>query len=85
VLGLLSFPCVFNLLTGIPAIVLAVLALRDVGASRGRKGGQGLAITGLITGSSTSTSHGTGRPTSRCWPGCRGSTPCRGRRRTAPA
>jgi hypothetical protein len=51
ILGLLSFPCVFNVLTGIPAIIVGILALRDISASRGRTGGQGLAITGLVTGS----------------------------------
>jgi hypothetical protein len=48
VLGLLSF--VLLCLTGIPAIILGILALRDISRSRGRLGGQGLAIAGLITG-----------------------------------
>jgi hypothetical protein len=48
VLGFLSF-CTL-LLTGIPAIVLGALALRDVGRGRGRVKGQGLAIGGLVLG-----------------------------------
>jgi prepilin-type processing-associated H-X9-DG protein len=49
VLGLLSFFCVF--LTGIPAIILGILGLLDIGRSRGRLRGKGLAITGIVIGS----------------------------------
>jgi prepilin-type processing-associated H-X9-DG protein len=52
VLGLISFPCIVgNFLTGIPAIILGALALKDISKSDGRLGGKGLAIGGLITGS----------------------------------
>jgi prepilin-type processing-associated H-X9-DG protein len=50
ILGLLSFPCGGNILTGLPAIILGAVALRDIGKSRGRLGGKGMAITGIITG-----------------------------------
>jgi prepilin-type processing-associated H-X9-DG protein len=49
VLGLLSFVCIF--LTGIPAVIFGILGLRDIGRSRGRLGGKGLAVTGIVTGS----------------------------------
>jgi hypothetical protein len=49
VLGILSF-CT-SLLTGIPAIILAIQSMRDIRRSRGRVKGQGLALAGLITGS----------------------------------
>jgi hypothetical protein len=48
VLGLLSLFCTY--LTGLPAIVLGLLALRDVSNSQGRKTGKGLAISGMVTG-----------------------------------
>jgi hypothetical protein len=48
VLGLLSF-CL-GLLAGIPAVILGILALADVSRSRGRLGGKGLAIAGLLCG-----------------------------------
>jgi hypothetical protein len=48
ILGLLSFCMSF--LTGIPAVILGILALGDVSRGKGRVGGQGLAIAGLITG-----------------------------------
>jgi prepilin-type processing-associated H-X9-DG protein len=48
VLGFLSF-CLL-LFAGIPAAVLAGLALGDVKRGRGRVKGQGLAITGLVLG-----------------------------------
>jgi hypothetical protein len=51
VLGLLSFPCVFNVFTGLPAIIFGALALGEIGRSRGRRGGKGMAVTGIITGS----------------------------------
>lgn len=48
VLGLLSFlTCI---LTGVPAIVLGLLAQRDIRRSGGRLGGDGLAIAGIVTG-----------------------------------
>jgi prepilin-type processing-associated H-X9-DG protein len=48
ILGLLSF-CL-PLLLGIPAIILGILGLSDIGKSGGRVGGKGLAITGLVLG-----------------------------------
>jgi prepilin-type processing-associated H-X9-DG protein len=50
VLGLLSFPCGANIFTGVPAIIFGAIALRDIGKSRGRLGGKGMAIAGMITG-----------------------------------
>jgi hypothetical protein len=50
VLGLMSFPCVGNILTGLPAIIFGALALGEIGRSRGRLGGKGMAITGIVTG-----------------------------------
>ncbi|HEY7330890.1 MAG TPA: DUF1559 domain-containing protein [Gemmataceae bacterium] len=47
VLGILSLFC--NVLTGVPALILALLAFRDIGRSRGRLSGQGLAIAGIAT------------------------------------
>jgi hypothetical protein len=47
VLGILSVGC--NVLTGLPAVLLGILALRDIGRSRGRVAGRGLAMTGIIT------------------------------------
>jgi prepilin-type processing-associated H-X9-DG protein len=46
ILGLLSFGCSF--LTAVPALILGFLSLRDVGAGKGRVGGKGLAITGMV-------------------------------------
>jgi hypothetical protein len=46
ILGLASF--LFCLLTGIPALILGFLGLRDINDSRGRLGGRGLAISGMI-------------------------------------
>jgi ABC-type Na+ efflux pump permease subunit len=48
VLGLLSFG--LWLIAGIPALILGVLALRDIERSRGRLTGQGRALTGVIAG-----------------------------------
>ncbi len=48
ILGLLSF-CL-NVLAGIPALILGIVALVVIGASAGRLGGRGLAVGGLITG-----------------------------------
>jgi prepilin-type processing-associated H-X9-DG protein len=50
ILGLLSFPCVCSLFTGLPAILFAILALLDIGKSGGRLGGKVLAWLGLVTG-----------------------------------
>jgi hypothetical protein len=47
-LGIASFLC--TLFTGIPAVILGALALGDISRSRGRVGGQGLAIGGIVTG-----------------------------------
>lgn len=46
ILGVFSFGCSF--LTGLPGIILAILALGDISRSGGRLRGQGLAITGLV-------------------------------------
>jgi hypothetical protein len=46
ILGFMSFGC--NILTGIPAIILAIMGLRDIGASGGRLKGQGVAIAGIV-------------------------------------
>jgi hypothetical protein len=48
VFGVLSF-CL-SLLAGVPAIILGVMSLSDISSSRGRVGGRGLAITGIILG-----------------------------------
>jgi general secretion pathway protein G len=48
VLGLLSIA--LSLLAGIPAIVCGALALSRIGQSRGRLGGQGQAVAGLMLG-----------------------------------
>src|SRR5262245_52729538 len=48
VLGVLS-PCA-SILTGVPAIILGLLSLRDIRRSGGRLGGQGLAIAGIVVG-----------------------------------
>lgn len=50
VLGLLSLMCCGGLLTGAPAIVLGLMAHRDIQRSEGAIDGSGLAITGVITG-----------------------------------
>ena len=48
VLGMLSF-CV-GILAALPAVILGIVALVEISRSRGRLGGKGLAITGLILG-----------------------------------
>jgi hypothetical protein len=50
ILGLASFVCACSFLTGLPGIILGVLAIGDVGRSGGRLKGKGLAITGIVTG-----------------------------------
>jgi prepilin-type processing-associated H-X9-DG protein len=52
VLGLLSF--ILICVTGLPAIILGALALRDIRRSAGRLQGHGMALTGIITGSVSS-------------------------------
>jgi hypothetical protein len=47
VLGLLTLLC--NLLAAIPAVILGILALRDIERSRGRLSGRGLAISGIVS------------------------------------
>jgi hypothetical protein len=48
ILGIASLFLAF--LTAIPAVILAILAQRDVRESRGRIGGAGMATTGLVLG-----------------------------------
>jgi len=48
ILGISSFVLLF--FTGIPAIVMGIVGLRDVARSRGRMRGTGMAITGLVLG-----------------------------------
>jgi hypothetical protein len=47
-LGLLSF-CL-SIVTGLPAVILAFMALNDIKRSHGRLRGQGMALAGLIMG-----------------------------------
>jgi type II secretory pathway pseudopilin PulG len=47
VLGCLSIFC--NVLTGLPAIIVGILALRDIGRSQERLTGHGLAIAGIAS------------------------------------
>ncbi len=48
VLGLLSF-CL-NVFTAVPAIIVALISLGEIGRSRGRLRGKGMAIAGLVLG-----------------------------------
>jgi hypothetical protein len=48
ILGVLSVVCGCAFLTGLPGLLLSYLALGDIKRSRGRLGGKGLALTGLI-------------------------------------
>jgi prepilin-type processing-associated H-X9-DG protein len=48
VLGLLSFFLMF--FTGIPALILGAMGLGEIGRSKGRLTGRGMAITGMVTG-----------------------------------
>jgi uncharacterized protein DUF4190 len=48
-LGLLSFFCC-GFLTGVPAIVIGLLGLRDIRESNGRLRGRGSAIVGIVLG-----------------------------------
>jgi hypothetical protein len=49
VLGILSLLC-FGLLTGLPAIILGHISRGNIERSRGRLGGAGMALAGLILG-----------------------------------
>jgi prepilin-type processing-associated H-X9-DG protein len=48
ILGISSFFC--SIVTGIPAVVLGILGLREIDRSGGQRTGKGLAMTGLILG-----------------------------------
>jgi hypothetical protein len=48
VLGLVSFCLMF--ITGLPAVLMGALALRDISQSGGRRSGTGLAIAGIVLG-----------------------------------
>jgi hypothetical protein len=50
VLGILSLVGCFGALAGIPAVILGLLAKRDIARSQGAIGGDGLALGGIITG-----------------------------------
>jgi hypothetical protein len=47
ILGILSVLC--NILTAVPAILVGLFALRDIGRSRDRLAGRGLAIAGIVS------------------------------------
>jgi hypothetical protein len=47
ILGIASLFC--NVLTGLPALIVGILALRDIGRSNERLAGRGLATAGIIT------------------------------------
>ncbi len=47
ILGILSLFC--NILTGLPALIAGLLALRDIKSSRGRLSGHGLAVAGIVS------------------------------------
>jgi prepilin-type processing-associated H-X9-DG protein len=48
VLGIASLLCTF--FTGIPAVIMGLLGLRDIGRAQGCIQGKGLAIAGIVTG-----------------------------------
>ena len=50
ILGVLSLFC-FGALTGIPAVILGILALLDIAQSNGRLEGKGSAYAGIVMGS----------------------------------
>ena len=52
VTGVLGLPGIFccGFLSGIPAIILGLLARRDIKSSSGRLSGDGLALSGLVLG-----------------------------------
>jgi hypothetical protein len=49
VLGLLSL-CLLGVLAGVPAIILGAMGAREVDRSRGRVGGKGMAVVGMVLG-----------------------------------
>ncbi len=51
VLGICSFFC--WIMTGLPAVVLGIVALRKINRSQGRLTGQGMAIAGIATGAAS--------------------------------
>lgn len=51
VLGILAMIlCLLGFLPGIPAVILGIVALREIGRSRPELGGSGMAIAGIVTG-----------------------------------
>ena len=53
VFGILGFPiicCYIGLVCGVPAIVLGVIARREIKASHGRLTGDGMAVAGIVLG-----------------------------------
>ena len=51
ILGIVSLLCPpLGLITGLVAIIVGALALRDISRSKGALGGNGMAVTGLILG-----------------------------------
>jgi hypothetical protein len=48
ILGIMSFGC--TVITGIPAIVLGIWSLSNIGSSQGRLKGNGLATSGIVLG-----------------------------------
>jgi hypothetical protein len=49
VLGILSIPCLW-IISGLPAIILGMIAIGSINRSRGRLMGKGLAVGGIVTG-----------------------------------
>ncbi len=49
ILGIVSY-IGFSILTGIPAVILGHMALKEINASAGTQGGKGMAIAGLVLG-----------------------------------
>jgi serine/threonine protein kinase len=50
-LGVSSLVCLCNAFTGLPAVLLGVLALRELKQQPGKQTSRGLAVAGLVTGS----------------------------------
>ena len=48
--GLITFCCGFFVVSSVAAVVLGVVARRDIRASNGALHGDGMALTGIITG-----------------------------------
>ena len=67
VLGIVAIALCFGPLTGIPALILGIIAISQMGKSEGRLGGKGLAIAGIEriarTGSSSMRRKATTLPT----------------------